>query len=42
MMEYDIQLYLRRVKAWASQLGDSSRELRRVADGLWPGSRVGV
>jgi alkylation response protein AidB-like acyl-CoA dehydrogenase len=42
MMEYDAQLYLRRVKTWATQLGDLSRELRRVADGLWPLAQVGV
>ena len=30
MLEYDIQLYFRRAKAWPLALGDPRRELRRV------------
>jgi alkylation response protein AidB-like acyl-CoA dehydrogenase len=35
MLEYDIQLYFRRVKAWALQAGDRRKELEHVADLLW-------
>jgi alkylation response protein AidB-like acyl-CoA dehydrogenase len=34
MLEYDIQLYFRRIKAWALQLGDSADEWARLADRL--------
>jgi alkylation response protein AidB-like acyl-CoA dehydrogenase len=34
-MEYDIQLYYRRAKAWALPAGDPQRELARVAQRLW-------
>jgi len=42
-LEYDIQLYFRRVKAWALQVGDRAKELERIADLLWgpvPGRAV--
>lgn len=32
MMEYDIQLYWRRARAWANVFGDSAAAYRRVAD----------
>jgi len=35
MLEYDIQLYFRRVKAWALQVGDRRKELEHVADLIW-------
>jgi alkylation response protein AidB-like acyl-CoA dehydrogenase len=35
MLEYDIQLYFRRIKAWALQNGDRAKELERIADLLW-------
>jgi alkylation response protein AidB-like acyl-CoA dehydrogenase len=35
MLEYDIQLYFRRIKAWALQVGDRRKELEHVADLLW-------
>jgi 3-oxochol-4-en-24-oyl-CoA dehydrogenase len=34
-VEYDIQLYYRRAKAWALVTGDPQQELYRVADRLW-------
>lgn len=34
-LEYDIQLYYRRGKAWALLGGDPQKELLRVADRLW-------
>jgi alkylation response protein AidB-like acyl-CoA dehydrogenase len=34
-MEYDIQLYMRRAKAWALIWDDPRAELQRVADRLW-------
>jgi alkylation response protein AidB-like acyl-CoA dehydrogenase len=34
-LEYDIQLYYRRAKAWALLNGDPERELYRVAERLW-------
>lgn len=34
-MEYDIQLYYRRAKAWALPAGDPQRELDQVARRLW-------
>lgn len=34
-LEYDIQLYYRRGKAWALRAGDPQRELLAVADRLW-------
>ena len=36
MLEYDIQLYYRRAKAWALVAGDPRREQRRLADLLFP------
>jgi alkylation response protein AidB-like acyl-CoA dehydrogenase len=39
MLEYDIQLYLRRVKGLALLDGDPTRELRLLADELWEPSR---
>jgi alkylation response protein AidB-like acyl-CoA dehydrogenase len=35
MQEYDIQLYFRRVKAWALQDGDPAASLEQLADLLW-------
>jgi alkylation response protein AidB-like acyl-CoA dehydrogenase len=37
MLEYDIQLYFQRIKAW-SLLGDRAAEATRLADRLWPRS----
>jgi alkylation response protein AidB-like acyl-CoA dehydrogenase len=37
MLEYDIQLYFRRIKAWVLQNGDRQHELLRLADELWGG-----
>ena len=37
-LEYDIQLYWRRAKAWPLALGDSSREYQRLAGCLYPES----
>jgi alkylation response protein AidB-like acyl-CoA dehydrogenase len=37
MLEYDIQLYFRRIKAWALLDGDGQAELGRLADALWGG-----
>jgi alkylation response protein AidB-like acyl-CoA dehydrogenase len=39
MLEYDIQLYLRRVKGLVLLDGDPTRELRQLADELWEPSR---
>jgi alkylation response protein AidB-like acyl-CoA dehydrogenase len=36
MLEYDIQLYYRRAKAWSLAAGDPRREQRRLADLLFP------
>jgi len=38
MLEYDIQLYFRRVKAWSLVLGDPMREFERVGASLLAGS----
>lgn len=35
MLEYDIQLYFRRIKAWSLVLGDRQHELLHLADTLW-------
>jgi len=35
-LEYDIQLYFRRAKAWPLALGDSRREYERLADLVYP------
>ena len=35
MLEYDIQLYFRRAKAWPLAAGDPRREYQRLADQLW-------
>ncbi|MEZ5164973.1 MAG: acyl-CoA dehydrogenase family protein [Acidimicrobiales bacterium] len=35
-LEYDIQLYFRRARGWASIAGDPAGERRRLADLLWP------
>jgi alkylation response protein AidB-like acyl-CoA dehydrogenase len=37
MLEYDIQLYFRRIKAWVLLNGDRQHELLRLADELWGG-----
>jgi len=34
-LEYDIQLYYRRARAWSLLAGDPSNELERLADRLW-------
>ncbi|MES2898957.1 MAG: acyl-CoA dehydrogenase family protein [Pseudomonadota bacterium] len=34
-VEYDIQLYYRRAKAWALLAGDPQQELYKIADRLW-------
>lgn len=39
-LEYDIQLYYRRGKAWSLLAGDPQEELQRVADRLWGGAVV--
>jgi alkylation response protein AidB-like acyl-CoA dehydrogenase len=39
MLEYDIQLYFRRIKAWSLQVGDRRKELESVADLLWGPAR---
>ncbi len=39
MLEYDIQLYFRRIKAWSLQVGDRAKELECVADLLWGPAR---
>lgn len=39
-LEYDIQLYYRRARAWSLPLGDAQSELRQVADRLWSGATV--
>ncbi|MES2258560.1 MAG: acyl-CoA dehydrogenase [Pseudomonadota bacterium] len=42
-LEYDIQLYYRRGKAWALLAGDPQQELYAVADRLWqPGLQVAL
>lgn len=49
-MEYDAQLYLRRVKTWVLLNGDPDRELERVGERLWrnealplpPAGEVGI
>jgi alkylation response protein AidB-like acyl-CoA dehydrogenase len=35
MLEYDIQLYFRRIKGWSLLNGDPRRELQRLADVMW-------
>lgn len=35
-LEYDVQLYFRRAKAWPLALGDPSREYQRLADLVYP------
>jgi alkylation response protein AidB-like acyl-CoA dehydrogenase len=35
-LEYDIQLYFRRAKAWPLALGDPRREYQRLADLAYP------
>jgi alkylation response protein AidB-like acyl-CoA dehydrogenase len=40
MLEYDIQLYFRRIKAWSLQVGDHRKELEAVADLLWGAPRL--
>jgi alkylation response protein AidB-like acyl-CoA dehydrogenase len=37
-LEYDIQLYFRRAKAWPLALGDPKREYQRLADLVYPES----
>jgi alkylation response protein AidB-like acyl-CoA dehydrogenase len=38
-LEYDIQLYFRRAKAWPLALGDSRREYQRLAELVYPEAR---
>jgi alkylation response protein AidB-like acyl-CoA dehydrogenase len=38
MLEYDIQLYFRRVKAWTLALGDPQREYQRVGESVLAGA----
>jgi alkylation response protein AidB-like acyl-CoA dehydrogenase len=38
-LEYDIQLYFRRAKAWPLALGDPRREYQRLADQVYPQTR---
>ncbi len=38
-LEYDIQMYYRRAKAWPAAAGDPQRALLDAADCLWPGQR---
>ena len=40
-LEYDIQLYFRRAKAWPLALGDPKREYQRLADLAYPESGPG-
>jgi alkylation response protein AidB-like acyl-CoA dehydrogenase len=40
-LEYDIQLYFQRAKAWPLALGDSRREYQRLADLVYPESGAG-
>jgi alkylation response protein AidB-like acyl-CoA dehydrogenase len=40
MLEYDIQLYFRRSKAWTLALGDVQRELALVGERLFGGARA--
>lgn len=42
MLEYDVQLYFRRIKAWSLLNGDPRRDLERAADELWgpPGAHA--
>jgi alkylation response protein AidB-like acyl-CoA dehydrogenase len=35
-LEYDIQLYFRRARAWPLALGDPRREYQRLAPRLYP------
>ncbi len=37
-LEYDVQLYYRRIKAWPLAAGDSETALQYVADALWNGA----
>lgn len=39
-LEYDIQLYYRRARAWSLQAGDPQRELDKLADRLWSPDHV--
>ncbi len=41
-LEYDIQLYYRRARAWSLPLGDPRAELERLADRLWSPSGVSL
>ncbi|MDB5885594.1 MAG: uncharacterized protein JWR74_1765 [Polaromonas sp.] len=41
-LEYDIQLYYRRARAWTLPLGDAHGELQRLANRLWSGAEVPV
>ncbi|AKH68687.1 acyl-CoA dehydrogenase [Spongiibacter sp. IMCC21906] len=38
-LEYDIQMYYRRAKAWPACAGDAQRALLDAADRLWPSQR---
>ncbi|MEY2873383.1 MAG: hypothetical protein RLZZ373_754 [Pseudomonadota bacterium] len=41
-LEYDIQLYYRRARAWSLPLGDNHAELRQIADRLWAPTAVAL
>ncbi|MDP2005318.1 MAG: acyl-CoA dehydrogenase [Rubrivivax sp.] len=41
-LEYDIQLYYRRARAWSLVRGDLRDELQRLADRLWSDARVAL
>ena len=41
-LEYDIQLYFRRAKAWPLALGDPGQEYQRLADQVYPESAAGT
>ncbi|HEX2382236.1 MAG TPA: acyl-CoA dehydrogenase [Acidimicrobiales bacterium] len=42
MLEYDVQLYVRRAKAWRLALGDPRHERLEIARRLWGGGRTGL
>ena len=42
MLEYDVQLYVRRAKAWRLVLGDPRRQRLEIAHRLWGGGRDGL
>ena len=42
MLEYDVQLYVRRAKAWRLALGDPARQRIEIATRLWGDGRQGL